>query len=276
MASTLGALIANGRTSEVYHYGADGAAKVLKPSTPQHWAQVEATFTDEVRKLGVPAPTVRDVVDIDGRAAVIFQRIVGPSMWQVMVDEPATATTLVSELVDLQRSIHAAGVPAGLPSLDERLRLKIAQADELSDDEQRLASEMLDQQPKGAALLHGDLHPGNVLLGPDGLVVIDWFDAAVGHPDADIARTLLLLQPSGATDLRHLPEVTESLIDLVYRRFQELSLSAQGAEAPSPAVAAWLRLRAAGRLAERTDIDGAGLLACWRHGNSVSVHNSTE
>lgn len=255
----LGELIADGRTSEVYRFGADGAAKVLKPSTPAHWAQVEADFTASVRELGVPAPEVRDVIEVDGRPAVVFERIDGPSMWQRMIDRPNDARALTREMVSVQEAIHAAGVPDGLPSLTDRLDLKVGIAIELEVSERDAARQLLGSLRCGAALLHGDLHPGNVLLSESGPIVIDWFDATVGHPTADIARTVLLLTPSGATDLRHLPGAPDALVRDVYDEY----MTCADPEALS-GFAQWRRLRAAGRLAERTDIDVAGLVALWR------------
>ncbi len=269
----LGELIANGRTSEVYRYGLDGAAKVLKASTPPTWASVEASITDSVRRLGVPAAEVRDVVEIDGRAAVIFERIDGPSMWQRMLDTPADIEPLVLDLVAVQNAIHAAGVPDALPGLVDRLRAKLTRAPQLSADEIVRAHTLLDQLPIGSALLHGDLHPGNVLLGNGGMVVIDWFDAAVGHPLGDVARTMLLLQGSGATDLRHLPGTSIALAERVHDAY--VRTKADGV-ADDAMLESWIRLRAAGRLAEQTDADVSGLLSMWRAGLSGVDDNAAE
>lgn len=48
----------------------------------------------------------------------------------------------------------------------------------------------------GARLVHFDLHPDNVLLGPDGPVLIDWTNARGGDPDADVALTWLIAETS--------------------------------------------------------------------------------
>lgn len=48
----------------------------------------------------------------------------------------------------------------------------------------------------GGSLLHFDLHPENVMLGPEGPVVIDWTNARGGDPDADVALTWLILETS--------------------------------------------------------------------------------
>jgi hypothetical protein len=37
-------------------------------------------------------------------------------------------------------------------------------------------------------LVHGDLHPGNVRVGGDRLVLMDWGDSTLGHPALDILR----------------------------------------------------------------------------------------
>ncbi len=42
-------------------------------------------------------------------------------------------------------------------------------------------------------LLHGDLHPGNVLLGEAGPVLIDWTNASTGVRAADVADTWTLV-----------------------------------------------------------------------------------
>jgi Ser/Thr protein kinase RdoA (MazF antagonist) len=48
----------------------------------------------------------------------------------------------------------------------------------------------------GGRLVHFDLHPDNVLLGPDGPVLIDWTNAHGGDPDADVALTWLIAETS--------------------------------------------------------------------------------
>lgn len=60
----------------------------------------------------------------------------------------------------------------------------------------RLHREMHAIDHDGATLVHYDLHPENVMLGPDGPVLIDWTNARAGDPDADVALTWLILETS--------------------------------------------------------------------------------
>ena len=49
---------------------------------------------------------------------------------------------------------------------------------------------------EGGRLVHFDLHPDNVLIGPDGPVLIDWTNAHGGDPEADVALTWLIAETS--------------------------------------------------------------------------------
>ncbi len=55
----------------------------------------------------------------------------------------------------------------------------------------------------GDRLLHLDLHPGNVILGPSGPVVIDWTNAPVGDPAVDAALTWVILRSGAGSALVH-------------------------------------------------------------------------
>ena len=54
----------------------------------------------------------------------------------------------------------------------------------------------LDRVPprsESAHLVHGDLHPGNVLLSPDGPVLIDWTNSRWAGRSLDVALTWMIL-----------------------------------------------------------------------------------
>lgn len=258
----VGQLVAVGRTSEVFEYGAGSVVKVPRPTVPARWASYEARFTKAVRTCGVRAPEVLDLVTVNDRDAIVFERIEGPSMWEKMLSTPREVPALARELAAVQREIQQSGLPDQVPDLIERSCLKISDAKRMIETDRMEACEILRSLPRGAALLHGDLHPGNVLMSAAGPVVIDWFDTAIGHPLADVIRsTILIRSPAGGGELAHLPNAPPGLLNDVLRHYlPEFSeLMAHG----SPTIGRWEAVLAASRIAERAQDDEDGLIALW-------------
>jgi hypothetical protein len=259
-----GALVGVGRTAEIFELGCHSVVKVLRPGVPHHWAELEARLTAAVHERGVPSPAVRDLIMVDGRAGIVFERIDGPSMWTEMLRSPGAVSRLVRVMASMQTELHAEPAPAPLPLLADRVAGKLAAVDVLTGAERDRAIELSAGLEKGSALCHGDMHPGNVLMSARGPIVIDWYDAAAGPPIADMVRTSLLIRASlaGADAPPHLPGATAVLLgDLHYRYlaevFAERTLS-------RTVVQRWESVLAVSRLAERAEPDETGLVSLWR------------
>ena len=260
-------LVGRGRTSDVYAYGADSVIKVPHADVPADWPGFEAELTAAVRSEGVPVPEVREVVEFQGRPAVVFEQISGPSMWECVLADPGQAEHWSGELAAIQRSLLTVGIPTGVPELVDRTVRKIALADALSEDDRAEAIDLARALPRGAALLHGDLHPGNVLMSDAGPIVIDWFDATIGHPVADLVRSSILMRPSESSPL-HLPGASPGLLGRVQRAYAHEFSSELGAAADR--LHEWRAVAAAGRLAEGADHDESGLISLWQERRAPS------
>lgn len=266
-----GSMVGSGRTAEVFDFGAANVVKVLRPGVPDRWAAREFAITRAVHAIGVPTPAVREVVSIDGRPGIVFERIDGPSMWQAMVSSPAAVEPLTLELATLQRSLHALTAPEVLPSLTKRVSDKLDQTGALSPTEAGEARRTVAGLGDGTSLYHGDLHPGNILMSAKGPIIIDWFDAAAGPSVADIVRTSLLVRPSATTSAMrpHLPGATGALLSTLHRCYLQAVLEG---ESPSAEVLrSWEAIMAASRLAERAQPNEEELLGLWRCRNGAEV-----
>ncbi|MDQ3739078.1 MAG: phosphotransferase [Actinomycetota bacterium] len=160
----VGPRLAAGRDG-VVHVAGDG--RVLRRMAPDRDQLVEAHAMEHARSLGYPVPEVFRV----GPGEIEMERIDGPTMLYDLSRRPWHAASHGRLLARLHDDLHRLAAPAdvGLPA------------------------------PFGSgergdvSLLHLDLHPGNVMLSPDGPVVIDWTNAALGPGPADDADTWILL-----------------------------------------------------------------------------------
>jgi aminoglycoside phosphotransferase (APT) family kinase protein len=101
--------------------------------------------------------------------------------------------------------------------------------------------------PDGDQICHGDFHPANILLTTQGDVVIDWNDATLGNPLADVARFSVLALGAVAT-----PQIPSRRIKRVVRHFHDASLRRYFQLRPGgeDEYRRWLPIMAAARLSE--------------------------
>jgi len=194
--------IAQGRTAEIFLWDEDHILKLYREWCPPHWVKDEARIAQAVYAAGIPSPAAGEILDLNGRQGLIYERIRGISMLQDMNARPWTILKHARSLAELHVKINKQSI-IGLPSYKGGLRYAIGKTPYLTEDLRNKTLVLLDTLPDGQRLCHGDFHPGNVLLTKDGPIVIDWMTASAGSPWIDVARTSLLLSigPKGAGKL---------------------------------------------------------------------------
>ena len=158
---TPGPLIGAGRSADIYALGTD---RVLRRFRTQYDAQPEADIMRYLAEVGYPVPTVYDVAGPD----LVMERLDGAEMLADLASKPWRARRYGRILADLHDRLHRIEAPPGLRA----------------------------GFGPGRAVLHLDLHPGNVMLTSRGPVVIDWSNAHAGSPGADVAMAFLIMASS--------------------------------------------------------------------------------
>jgi aminoglycoside phosphotransferase (APT) family kinase protein len=255
----LGDLVARGTRSSIHAYGRGAVIKVPHPSTPPGWIHFEAEYAEAARDAGAPVPRLLGIEVMSGRPASVWERVEGTSMWQRVIDRPKLSSELGRLLADIQCALFEFVPPVTLPSQHDRLVSKIRRSAATVDASVSRALELLPPGARSSRLCHGDLHPSNVILGDDGPMIVDWFDASRGDPIADIARTFVTLLGDGTTSPGHLPgsdartltALTEGYLD---RLRTTLDIGDE-------LLARWQAIQAAARMAE--GVPRAVLFEVW-------------
>jgi Phosphotransferase enzyme family len=247
----IGPKLGEGREADVYAWGDDAVVKLYRPGFGGHRAEAMALAILDGHGV---APRLIEVVDCDGCPGVVLERLDGSDMLALLQRQPWRVLGLARVLADAHLAVHSVHTPAGLPDLRQVLAARIDAAD-LPPQLREHAVQVLDGLPAGDRLCHGDYHPGNVLVTADRVSVIDWAGAARGVPEADYARTLLLLRwadPLPGTPLlsRGLIAAGRSLLASRYARAYRI-----GSPQPLQQVDSWLAVHIAARLSEGIDIE---------------------
>jgi hypothetical protein len=160
-----GDVIGRGRDAEILDAGPGLVLrKLLKPRPSGQEAEVMRWVVNH----GYPAPRVVEETE----EGMVMQRVDGPTMLDRLSARDVRRN--MRTLAELHAQLHALPVLPGLPT----------------------------PYGDGPALLHGDLHPGNVILSEDGPVVIDWTNACAGPAGADLATAWLLIACAGLPETR--------------------------------------------------------------------------
>ena len=191
--------VAQGRTAEIYTWDAHHILKLYRDWCPSNWVEYESRIARAVHAAGIPSPAPGEILQVNGRRGLIYERIDGLSMLQDMNRHPWTIWKHARTLAELHVNIHRNSIP-GLPSYKDQLHSAIERTQYLTEVLRDKSLRLLESLPEGQTLCHGDYHPDNILLTSDGPLVIDWMTACSGSSWADVARTRLLLTigPKGA------------------------------------------------------------------------------
>lgn len=193
-------IIGTGGTCDVYAWGEGRVLKLFHEHRPGPLIDREFRITQAVRALGVSAPAAYEIVEIDGRRGIVFDRIEGQTVFEYVKTRPWKLFAAARQLAELHAQLHGLTAPAELPSQIGRIASGIESARNASEENKQIARRLLAELPDGEALCHGDFHPDNIFLTRQGPVIIDWSAATRGHPLGDVARTSNLFQYADLPD----------------------------------------------------------------------------
>jgi aminoglycoside phosphotransferase (APT) family kinase protein len=196
----------------------------------------------------------------------VLERLGGSDMLGLLPRQPWRVLALARALAKAHLAVHEVQAPEDLPDLRQVLAARIQDV-ALPAPLRAFAVRVLDGLPTGDRLCHGDFHPGNVLVAADRVAVIDWANAARGVPEADHARTLLLLR--WADPLPGTPLITRGLMAAGRSVFaHQYARTYGGSRYRLPQVDSWLTVHAAARLAEGIEVERPTLIGAieraWR------------
>ncbi|MGO9458265.1 MAG: phosphotransferase [Acidimicrobiales bacterium] len=201
-----GRLLASGRDADIFEYG---PGLVLRRSRAGRSMQAEARIMEFVRHHGYPVPAV-DELSGDG-LDLVLERVDGVTMAEELRRRPWTVRRQGVALSELHRRLHQIPAPPFLPPAPVG---------------------------EGDRVLHMDLHPLNVMVGPTGPVVIDWANAAAGEAAVDVALAWVLIRAGQLPDWQPAAAVEGALRSVVLGGFLR-GVDRVAVKAVAPAVVEW-------------------------------------
>jgi len=191
--SDLGKKIGQGMCSEVFAWEKSRVCKLFYESIPRISFDTEFIAGRAAMSAGIPVPSVHGAVQIEKRLGIIFDRINGRNLNIELARRFWKIRDYMKGYADLQIRYHQIKAPEKLISQFELLEGWINRDTLLPAQIRETAMKVLGQLTVGKQLCHGDYHFGNVIVGNDGPVIIDWQTANAGNPLGDMAASEIVL-----------------------------------------------------------------------------------
>lgn len=239
--------MARGASAELFDLGDGRVLKLFRDTVSDEMIAREIAASVHAGNCGLPTAAAIGRDDREGRRGVLYPRLDGGTLMDWIRRNPMKAGQALDGMAGIHIAMHRKEGGA-LRALKDVLATDIAYGP-APLPVQQAAIAYLQRLPDGRALTHGDFHLGNVMMTPQGMAVIDWSKAAVGHPAADAVRSEMLMRFGiGPADW-----VTNLWRDWAAGRLRRAYLASSPVTSREldqwrPVVAlAWLRARDAGR-----------------------------
>lgn len=201
---TLGRKLGEGGTSEVFEWegSTNKIIKLAKPNATLSDLQRELKNNQIVWESGISVPEAFEIVQVNNRPGIIFERVYGETIKERLftqlakkIDkgEPILDLVDVRNIARLLSKLHQLTHPE-MPQQREYLTRQILRVNYLSEIEKQSVIDHLAHLPVNNKICHGDPNPNNVILKDGELVLIDWNDASIGSPEADIAEFIVMIK----------------------------------------------------------------------------------
>ncbi|ACT00447.1 phosphotransferase family protein [Paenibacillus sp. JDR-2] len=195
-----GACVGTGGCAEVYEWGDDRVLKLFRSDTTREAVSNEFRSSMVAWEAGLPAVRPYELMDYEGSCGIIYEKLAGRSIKERLfapehLERDVRLDVMDSDVRVMARMLHAIHqikTPAGLNGQKDDLKRSIAWPAYLSNGEKQRVFAYLDSLPDGDRLCHGDPNPGNFMIHNGNPVMIDWMNATVGNPLADIAEFILI------------------------------------------------------------------------------------
>ena len=202
-------MIGAGANGWVYRLDEERIVKVYNPLTnPLEKIIREKQVARDAFIAGIPSALSFDMVRVGDGYGIVYEMIDAHTLGETIALEPDRLEEYATRMASLLRELHATEfAPGTLPDARINLHAWVDVAERsgyYADNVIATARKVIDAIPPRNTFIHGDFHPGNIMVtSDDEFLLIDMGDASVGDPIIDLLGSYQIMRiaanhPGGA------------------------------------------------------------------------------
>jgi len=207
-------IIGRGGMSIVYKLNETLAVKVFRQGISFVDVLHEYDMSLMAFNLGMPTPKPHEIANTGSQYGIVYDLIKGDTLSTAITAHPERLNDYALQMSRLYKQLHSTKtesstlygsstkityIPNAFKSESEAIRRIIPIIGKQGAEH---LLEILYSVPQGDSLLHCDLHPRNIMLTDDQLMIIDMGEVGYGNPLIDMAHVHALMT-SGLIDIDH-------------------------------------------------------------------------
>ncbi len=200
--------LGEGVTGAVYKINEELIVKMYNSSITLDMAEKERAASKESFLRGVPTAIPFEIVKKEECYGVKYELMNGMTLGQAFNKMPERFDELVTKYVNVIKEIKEIEVEDGVfPTVKEIITDYLMKVKPyLSEEDYGILKDLVLSLPEQKRFIHGDMHPGNIMLQNDELLIIDMADVATGWEFYDLTQVYNDIDYS-----LHLPGFTETV-----------------------------------------------------------------
>lgn len=211
-------VVGKGACATIYKYQHDKILKLYDRGNRNtaEFVKKEFDISTEIYSMGIATAQPFELCECDGVYGAIYEFVSGDTMLNVIEKEGNIGNYIV-ELANIGKQIHSNSVDEDIfPKAVELIKSLIVHIKPwVNEIQYKHIEEIVDAIPDSSTLIHGDFHPGNIILKQNKVVLIDVGGASCGHPVFDLISMHRMM----------MKEAQSKVNDGIYRQIYENYIS---------------------------------------------------
>lgn len=212
-----------GASGTVYRMDSDTAIKVYGKGIGFDYVNQERELARQAFISGVPTIIPNKNAKVGDQYATIFELIDSKSLGDLLDSEPDRFDQLMDDYVAMMKDIHSIEDTKNyFPYLQDLwLKYDFMIREGLSEKDAETVIDIYKNSKRSKNLLHGDIHPGNVMLSDGGMVLIDMACMSTGPDILDVITVFRLSMYGEEVGLKEAAEKTMGMRYELFKPFWE-------------------------------------------------------